>query len=219
MSCDVQELTRPLPRRRRNPAATRASILAAACELMAQQGPETLSVSEVAFRAGVNRTTAYQHFRTRDELIDAVLAELGRQVRDVLTKDLPMGERIDHMVEFYLERPEIPRLWMYQLLGGLPLREDESWNTFVEMMRAFAASDVAEDEIDPEMLSHILVAVTLIGSLHAHTAAHSKASRREITRRFVRELKRLLLSGAVKAERPPAPAAQRTTSRRNDDAT
>ena len=32
-------------------------------------GPEALTVSSVARAAGLNRTTAYQHFRTRDELV------------------------------------------------------------------------------------------------------------------------------------------------------
>jgi len=34
-------------------------------------GPEGLSLSEVAHQAGVNRGTAYQHFETRDKLIKA----------------------------------------------------------------------------------------------------------------------------------------------------
>ena len=51
---------------------SRAALLLAARELVAERGIDALTVSGVAQRAGLNRSTAYQHFRSRDELIDAV---------------------------------------------------------------------------------------------------------------------------------------------------
>jgi len=65
----------PAPKKRvrgtRNPDGTREAILEAAREVLAQDGQEGLSVSQVARRAGVNRGTAYQHFQTREQLIEA----------------------------------------------------------------------------------------------------------------------------------------------------
>src|ERR1700726_1065598 len=65
----------PTPKKRvrgtRNPDGTREAILEAAREVLAQDGKEGLSVSQVARRAGVNRGTAYQHFQTREQLIEA----------------------------------------------------------------------------------------------------------------------------------------------------
>src|SRR5580693_2485414 len=58
-------------RRKRDPEGTREAILAAAREVLARDGKEGLSVAQVAQRAGVNRGTAYQHFKTREELIEA----------------------------------------------------------------------------------------------------------------------------------------------------
>src|SRR5271154_474938 len=58
-------------RRRRDPEGTREAILEAAREVLSQDGKEGLSVAQVAQRAGVNRGTAYQHFQTREELIEA----------------------------------------------------------------------------------------------------------------------------------------------------
>src|SRR5689334_25177361 len=58
-------------RRERNPERTREAILEAAREVLAQDGKEGLSVAQVAQRAGVNRGTAYQHFQTREQLIEA----------------------------------------------------------------------------------------------------------------------------------------------------
>ena len=66
------------PRRRRSDFdRNRTRLLAAARRLVAEHGPESLTVSEVAHQAGLNRTTAYQHFRSRDELVGAVLEEMA----------------------------------------------------------------------------------------------------------------------------------------------
>ena len=61
-------------RRARDPQATRADILEAALSLLAKDGPEAISLSAVAVLAGVNRGTAYQHFETRERLIEETIA-------------------------------------------------------------------------------------------------------------------------------------------------
>ena len=60
-------------RRTRDPVATRAVILDAAANLLAKDGPEGVSLSAVAHLAAVNRGTAYQHFETREKLIEATI--------------------------------------------------------------------------------------------------------------------------------------------------
>src|ERR1700753_2071017 len=62
------------PRRKRDPEGAREAILEAAREVLAQDGKEGLSVAQVAQRAGVNRGTAYQHFQTREQLLEATAA-------------------------------------------------------------------------------------------------------------------------------------------------
>ena len=58
-------------------------------------------------RAGVNRTTAYTHFRTRDDLTGAVLAEVADEVSRMLTGDARPGERLGRMVHFFVDHSEI----------------------------------------------------------------------------------------------------------------
>ena len=48
--------------------------------LLARSGPEGVSLSEVARLAGVNRGTAYQHFDTREGLIEATVATRWRRL-------------------------------------------------------------------------------------------------------------------------------------------
>ena len=197
----------PLPRRR-DPAATYEGILDAAEALMAERGPEGLTVSEVAHRAAVNRTTAYQHFRTREQVIAAVVGRLSKEVRRVLESDLSLGERIDHMVKLHLDRPEIARLWLFQMLSDAPLPQDESWGRFLEGLHALAGSERTQDDIDAEMLGCILVGATLVWSLLARRGPKGPEGGREATARFTRELKRLLVFGVLKPAEWPELVAE-----------
>ncbi len=189
--------------RRRNPEATRGAILDAAQEIMAERGPEGVTVSEAAHRAGVNRTTAYQHFRTREQVVAAVIARVSMEVRRILGSDASIGERIDHLVKLHLDRPEIARLWLFQVLSESPLPRDEAWDRFVGGMNALAASDRTQDAIDPEMLGIILLGATLVWSLLARRGPGGEPGAVHATERFTRELKRLLAFGVLKPERWP----------------
>jgi AcrR family transcriptional regulator len=64
-------------------------------QLAAEGGPETLSLREVARRAGVSATAAYRHFTNRDDLVMAVkvgvLARLGAALRAATRSRLPSG--------------------------------------------------------------------------------------------------------------------------------
>ena len=186
--------------RRRDPAATREAILDAAEALMAERGPEGLTVSEVAHRAAVNRTTAYQHFRTREQVLEAVVKRLSADVKRVLDADLSLGERIDQIVDLHLHRPQMARLWLFQLLSDVPLPQDESWERFLAGMRTLAASDRTHGGIDAEMLGCILLGATLVWSLLARRGPKGKPGAKEAAERFTRELKRLLAFGVLKPD-------------------
>ena len=69
-------------RTRRNPEKTRKAILDVAGKMMALDGPEGLSVSQIAQQAGVNRGTAYHHFQTREQLIAATMQHVSQRLHD-----------------------------------------------------------------------------------------------------------------------------------------
>lgn len=52
---------------------TRKAALDAFAALLFEQGYEAVTVAAVAERAGLGRSTLYEHFRTRDELLEAAL--------------------------------------------------------------------------------------------------------------------------------------------------
>jgi AcrR family transcriptional regulator len=181
---------------------TRRRILDAARRLMGEQGPESLTVSGVARAAQINRTTAYQHFRTRDELVGAVMEELTQEVGARIGAEQPLEKRIDDLVLYFVEHPEIARLSLHHLLSESPFPR-EAWRPYFEELRKIGASGRTQRGVDPEMLAHVLMAVAVLWPLSARTEYEDPAAVRAATERFARELKRLLLYGVLRPEGCP----------------
>jgi AcrR family transcriptional regulator len=194
----------------RDPETTRATILAAAQAMMAQHGPSALTVSDVARRAGVNRGTAYQHFPTRERLVAAVLERLGRGTKAVLDASAPasLNERIDDTVQYFVKHPELVRLSLFRMLGGIPHPSEDLWLDYLGRMRQFAASPGTRAGSDGDMLAVILLGATMLWSLRVQSGGASPAA----TQRYLRELKRLMLYGVIDPQRHgEIAAAVRTT--------
>ena len=57
-------------------ARTRATVLGAAIDLLAERGYSGFSVEGVVERTGIAKTTLYRHWPTRDDLLAAAIARL-----------------------------------------------------------------------------------------------------------------------------------------------
>jgi AcrR family transcriptional regulator len=207
--------------RRRDYEDSRRRLLAAARLILAERGPEALTVSEVAQRAGLNRSTAYQHFRTRDALASAVTAEVAEELTDELLGSRALWGQIDQMSLFFVDHPELARLVVQQLLSESPLPE-RAWSSYLGQIRKIARSRDAQPGIDAEMLSHLLICVGILWPLLARAHYENATSVRRATRRMGRELRRLLLYGVLRpdarqdvaeAGEPPGSGAGTITAR------
>jgi AcrR family transcriptional regulator len=70
----------PQPNRsERRRAATRSRILAAGRELFAEHGVSATRIGEITERADVAAGSFYNHFTDKDDLVDAVMAELTEE--------------------------------------------------------------------------------------------------------------------------------------------
>lgn len=191
----------PRPRRR-DYETSRRRLLAAARLILAERGPEALTVSEVAHRAGLNRTTAYQHFRTRDALSSAVMAEIADELIGMLRGPEAILAHTDPMLIYFVEHPELARLTLHQLLAGSPLPR-HGWSSYLGQIRKIAKSRKAQPGVDAEMLSYVLMCVGVLWPLVARTQYESARSARRATQRLAREVTRLLLRGALRPEAWP----------------
>ena len=93
MATEARSYESPLRAEQRE--RTRARILAAAVELLADEGLEELKIPALARRAGVSVRTVYVHFATKDALLEAIAERL-----DELVGALTYPQRADDLPAF-----------------------------------------------------------------------------------------------------------------------
>jgi AcrR family transcriptional regulator len=72
---------------------TRALVIAAAAELLMEDGPGAITHAAVASAANVSRTTVYNHWPTREDLLRATIDSIGHAKPDI--DDLTGSLRVD----------------------------------------------------------------------------------------------------------------------------
>jgi len=159
-------------RRRRDEgkAALRASMLAAAGELLVERGYQDFSLRQVAERIGFTATTIYRYFANKDELVFAVTDEgfrvFGDRLRAAAADESDPFVRIAALgrayVDFGVEHPVYYRLMFMErpdyLLGCFDGRREARIATF-QVLRDAVDAAIATGEtriVDGEVLSNVL---------------------------------------------------------------
>lgn len=203
-------------RRKRDPDSTRAAILDAACELLAEKGPEGLSVSQVAQRAKVNRGTAYQHFQTREQLLEATTAWVSENLLRAVFGDGNDAQLMDpagvaeHLAGFVMENPEMCRAWLFEVLRSSQPSRDPFWNEYKARLEGFAASEYAQPGIDVEVHSVQGLVGAFLWPIWARAHTKTTKERQDMARRYAREALRAAMYGSMRPEKFPELAASVT---------
>lgn len=135
------------PKPDRRSARTRAALLAAFGEVLLDQGYEAMTVAQVADRANVGRSTLYEHFRTKDELLGAAL----RGPFEVLARGIdpqPDHQGLVALLDHFRSNAAVARILLTQ-----PLRS--------RIARALAELLAARMAAAPEALPAQLCAIAL----------------------------------------------------------
>ncbi|WP_062204125.1 TetR/AcrR family transcriptional regulator [Demequina salsinemoris] len=127
---------------------TRARLQAALLELARERPASEVSVSDIAERAGINRSTFYQHYADKDTLLadalDAAAAKAGAQLVHVdLDPDVPPALLVDFLAHI-AENADIYRQALAGSPSGAVIVRLRSWVT--EMVRESAAA--GEDSVE-----------------------------------------------------------------------
>ncbi len=86
---------------------TRASLLASAKTLIADAGTAEIPLGEIALAAGVGRTTLYDYFVDRDDLIATLVeAELPGVIDDLITTGQRMGTAGERLADLAVRTVE-----------------------------------------------------------------------------------------------------------------
>jgi AcrR family transcriptional regulator len=202
------------PRRKRDPEGTREVILEAARQVLAKDGKEGVSVAQVAQRAGVNRGTAYQHFQTREQLIDATVVWVSEKLcravfgppaiaRNQSVESISVEGVAQNLAEFAIENPEICRVWLFEVLSSRRPADDPFWQRYVSNFERFAKTEFAQPGIDAEVVSVLMIAGTFLWPVWARVQTCTARQRQRMAKRFSREILRLSLHGNLHPERYP----------------
>ncbi len=79
-------------------AEVAAAILEAATDLFAERGPAATSIRDIAARSNVNHGLVFRHFGTKEQLVGAVLDNLGANLSAKLGTDAP-PEVLQHALD------------------------------------------------------------------------------------------------------------------------
>lgn len=201
-------------RRKRDPKSTREAILEAARQQLAQDGKEGVSVAQVAQRAGVNRGTAYQHFQTREQLIEATATWVSDKLYRTVFGDPEVARRqpvesidiaamTEHLAEFAMANPEIGRVWLFEVLSSRRPANDPFWQQYVSNFETFAKTNLAQPGIDAEVVSVLLLSGAFLWPVWARAHTRTAKERQQMAKRFTREVLRLCLHGTLRPEKYP----------------
>lgn len=182
--------------------------------MLAAQGPDSVSVSGVANRAGINRGTAYQHFQSREELVAATIAwvsdEMFRHVYgDPESVGTPSIEQLDvpammhRLTSFAMENAEIGRSWLLQILASPDPQADRFWQTFQGAIAEFARTELAQPDIDTEAWAVLLLSGIFLWPVWAQSHAKDDQERQILAQRMSREILRLSLFGTMQPAQFP----------------
>lgn len=197
--------------------ATRQAILAAAREVLASDGPDSLKVSKVANLAGVNRGTAYQHFPTRDDLLKATVASVSEYLSSTVfgnfdlddegrQKELKQGDIYDvisKLVNFAVDNPALGRIWLFEVLSAKNPGQDPFFRQFKQTTQHLSESEYSQGSIDVEALSVIVLGGYFLWPEWVRARADTEEERQEMAARMRREMLRLFLHGVLKTEEFP----------------
>jgi len=120
-------------------------ILAAARQLLDQRGLEALTMGEIAAAAGVAKGTVYLYFQSKDDLIQALLTQVGENILQDLEASLAApgtpAEKLIRMVSVLLEYLNRERLlfpiYARELLRGKRASREGFWTHYQELEEKF----------------------------------------------------------------------------------
>jgi AcrR family transcriptional regulator len=164
-----EQPSRSKPRRtRRSPKEARALLLSAAESLIAERGPDAVTLRDVAEAVGVTPGLVTHYFGTYAELVRAVLRRQNALTRERIRRELEAGERVpdaDTLIGILFEALSDPRrirlfAWA-QLRGVLWTRSTRGLRDFVDALEKAFRRTLAAKDVPPRCRIEMVVLLAL----------------------------------------------------------
>jgi AcrR family transcriptional regulator len=180
----------------RNPRITRARLLEATAGLLADKGPDALSLKEAARVAKVSRGVAYQHFRDRDHLLSEAKAWISERLIESSreARATSMEESVANVARTVLSNRDASSLFLADALAGRVLDGTHPLSRLMtQMLDDFTKSGVGRPGIDVEVLSSILLGAVASMVMQGHQRGGDDVEKTAV--RFGREFSLMLRQG------------------------
>ena len=152
----------------------RSQIVQSALALLADTPVDRITTRQVARALGISRPALFRHFRSRDEILEAVVAhtrdDLERLAAEVLgRKDAPLAALdalMRGLVDYVARNPGVSRLLFHDVGSGerapfqQPLEElvTTQRSRAAELVRRAQPSGEVRCDVDPERAAQLLIA-------------------------------------------------------------
>lgn len=181
------------PRRNRGFEDTHREMIETAVRMISEKGADALSIAALAREMGINRTTVYYHFDSREALLDAVTDWASAELAKGMDLGVPMPERMDHITRFVLENPVLIKLWIDDFVSGSEIRESYTrWDELVAGMSQLFAERYPDEDFDAEVYCVMMLTGSIIGPRVFANSVRPGASTDSIIERFLAEQLRTL---------------------------
>jgi AcrR family transcriptional regulator len=171
-------------KRTRNPAQTRLKLLQATVDLVADKGPDALSLKAATRRAKLSRGVAYQHFRDRNHLLSEVKSWISDRLADGVRQleAAPIEERTRYGARLVLNNRKAAKLMIVDALAGKNFSTHHPLYKLVrKMLRESLANGVIRKDVDLEVLIYIMLGTNatmlMLGETHKSVASNDLADR------------------------------------------
>jgi AcrR family transcriptional regulator len=185
-------------RRNKGFDATHQEMIETAVRLISEKGVDSLSIAAIARAMGINRTTLYYHFESREALLEAVRLWSAEQLAKGLSLAMPQQERMDFITRFVLQNPELIKLWIDDFISVGDIRTRYPfWDALVEGLAATFASRRPNEAVDAEVYCVILLTSAIIGPRVFRNSVDPSSDIETVVKRFRLEQQRLLRHDAL----------------------
>lgn len=192
------------PRRNRGFEETHREMIETAVRLISEKGAEALSIVALARAMGINRTTVYYHFESREALLHAVADWATEQLSRGMDPETAKPGRIGQNSRFVVENPELAKLWIDDFVSGRDIRECFSnWDEMVASMeRGFAAQNDGNGggAVDAEVYCAMLLASTIVAPHVYRGSVRRGVPVDEVAEKFRTEILRMLRRDGLATE-------------------
>ena len=188
----------PVQRRNRGFGDTHQEMIEIAVRLISEKGVGSLSIAAIARAMGINRTTVYYHFASRESLLEAVRLWSSEQLAKGLSLAVPQQARMDFITRFVLENPELIKLWIDDFISAGDIRTRYPlWDTLVDGMAATFAARMPYEPVDVEVYCVMLLTSAIVGPRVFKNSVNPSSDIETVVKRFRLEQQRLLRHDAL----------------------